>query len=184
MNQYYLVPQLPAFNVSDDRAPLPITEEAFTELCSRFLEKEELETLQTLSLEPPKEAKSTGSALVDSWYQKERELRYALAQIRALRLKKKLDSSALNPGGDVVQVARTACGMDSPLAAEQYLDQYRLQVLDNLRPMNGFATDSVFLYGLKLKLAARMKKFNAETGMASYHKIYDKILNEDSGENR
>ncbi len=180
MNQYYLMAQLPSFTVSDDRTSLPITEEYYTELCSRFLDEEEMKVLSKLSLEPPVDGDKTGSALVDGWYEKERSLRVALAQIRALNMKKKFDASGITLSPDAVQAARTATGMDSPLAAEQFLNQYRLEVLNNLMPLDGFSVDAVFGYGLKLKLALRMKKFNAETGMASYHKIYDRILNAES----
>jgi hypothetical protein len=66
--------------------------------------------------------------------------------------------------------------MDSPLAAEQFLNQYRLGVIESMRPLDGFSVDAVFSYGLRLKLAARMKKFNADKGLESYRKIYDGIL--------
>ena len=182
MKQYYLMAQLPSFIVSDDKTELPITEAYFTELCSRFLEKNDLKTLEALSLEPPRDAACTGSAFVDAWYEKERSLRMALAQIRALNMKKKFDVSGTSLAPDAVQAARTAVDMDSPLAAEQFLNQYRVGVVENLAPLDGFCTDAVFAYGIKLKLALRMKKFNAEKGMASYHKIYDRILKADANE--
>ena len=176
MKQYYLVSQLPSFVVSDDKTALPITEADFTELCSRFLDKTDQKILQELSLEPPREESKTGSKLVDEWNEHERSLRIALAQIRALNMKKKFDATGISLSPDAVQAARTAAGMDSPLAAEQFLNQYRVSVIENITPLDGFDTDAVFAYGIKLKLATRMKKFNAETGMASYHTIYDRIL--------
>lgn len=177
-NQYYLLAQLPGFTVSDDKNVLPITYEYYYDLCSRFLDKKEMKILEGLSLEPSMEKISTGSDFVDSWNDKERSLRLALAQIRALRMKKKFSIGAESIAPDAVQAARTASGMDSPLAAEQFLNQYRLGVIESMRPLNGFSSDAVFSYGLKLMLASRMKKFNAETGMASYQKIYSRILEE------
>lgn len=182
MKQYYLMAQLPSFSMNDDKTALPITEAYFTELCSRFLTKDDLRILQTLSLEPPKNVVATGSAFVDAWYEKERSLRVALAQIRALNMKRKFDVGGITLAPDAVQAARTACGLDSPLAAEQFLNQYRIGVVNNLAPLDGFSTDAVFVYGIKLKLAVRMRKFNAETGMTSYHKIYDRILKADADE--
>ena len=175
-NQYYLLAQLPSFTVTDEKAALPITEEYFYDLCSRFLDAKSLNQLKNLSLEPPREKTPTGSALLDSWYDCERNLRLALDQIRALRMNKKfaVENESFPP--EVIQAARTATGMDSPLAAEQFLNQYRLNLLNSIRPQDEFSIDAVYLYGLKLKLALRMKKFNAEKGMASYHKIYDSIL--------
>jgi len=182
-NQYYLVSQLPEFTVSDDRSALPITYEYYYDLCSRFLDKKEMKILEGLSLEPPLESYRSGSSFVDSWNYKERSLRLALAQIRALRMKKKFSAGNESIAPDAVLAARTASGMESPLAAEQYLNQYRLNVIESMRPMDGFSVDAVFSYGLRLKLATRMKKFNAATGMASYHKIYDSILKADAQEN-
>ncbi len=177
-NQYYLLAQLPGFTVGAEKNVLPITYEYYYDLCSRFLDKKELKVLDALSLEPPMENVSTGSNLVDSWNNKERSLRLALAQIRALRLKKKFNVGNESIEPDAVQAARTASGMDSPLAAEQYLNQYRLGVIDSLRPLDGFSSDAVFLYGIKLLLASRMNKFNVEKGLASYQKIYSRILEE------
>ena len=71
-NQYYLMAQLPSFAVSDDATPLPVTEQYFLELCSRFLDKKSMKILSSLSLEPPREVVSTGSAFVDKWYNQER----------------------------------------------------------------------------------------------------------------
>ena len=173
--------QLPSFSVEDNKGSLPITEEYFYELCSRFLDSKSLSLLKEISLEPPRSKSSTGSAFVDAWYENERKLRIALAQIRALNLNKKFDSENESISPDIVQAARTAVGMDSPLSAEQFLNKYRLALLNNIRPSDDFSVDAVFAYYLKLKLALRIRKFDVEKGMASYHKIYDSILNADFG---
>ncbi|MBQ0051426.1 MAG: DUF2764 family protein [Treponema sp.] len=175
-NQYYLMSQLPEFNVSDDKTVLPITYEYYYDLCSRFLSKSEMKILEGLSLEPPVEECKTGSDFVDNWNHKEKSLRLALGQIRALRMKKKFNAGFESIAPDAVQAARTASGMDSPLAAEQFLNQYRLSVIESMRPTDGFSVDAVFRYGLRLMLATRMKKFDAANGMASYKKIYTRIL--------
>lgn len=177
--QYYLMAQLPSFSVNDSCEELPITEEYFYELCGRFLDSKSLKTLKSLSLNPPKKAAASGSVFLDSFYDNERKLRFALAQIRALRLNKKFEADCGGIPSDIIQTARTAMGMESPLEAERFLNQYRCSLLESNRPQDEFSVDSVFCYGLKLKLALRMKKFNAEKGMASYHNIYESILNKD-----
>ncbi|MBQ9102541.1 MAG: DUF2764 family protein [Treponema sp.] len=181
-NQYYLLAQLPSFSVTDEKSVLPVTEEYFYDLCSRFLDKKSFEQVKLLSLTPPLKKVSTGSVFLDKWYDSERNLRFALAQIRALRMNKKFEIENESFSPDVIQAARTATGMDSPLAAEQFLNQYRLNLLDNIRPADEFSVDAVYAYGLRLKLALRMKMFNAEKGMVSYHKIYDSILKGDMGD--
>ena len=131
-----------------------------------------------MTLEAPRECVKTGSDFLDKWYDNERSLRYALVQVRAQKMKKDPGNIPVSITADIVQAARTAVGMNSPLSAEQYLYEYRLSVLNNLSPMNGFSVDAVFAYGIKLMLLERMKKFNKEKGTESYHKIYDAILGE------
>ena len=87
---YYLVAQLPTLSL-DTEVPMPITEEYFLELASRFLDKKSLKTLSELTLEPPKEVSKVSSTLVKKWFDFERTLRFALAEIRARRLKKEVD---------------------------------------------------------------------------------------------
>ena len=173
---YYLVSQLPDISAVTEKSNLPITEAYYRDLCSRFLTEHQLEILNNLSLVPPKDVGSTGSAFLDKWYENERGLRYALAQIRAQKMKKNFDMSSFTPQGDVVQAARTAIGMDSPLSAEQFLHEYRMGVLNNLHSLDYFSVDAIYEYGIRLLLVQRMKKFNKETGVVSYRKIYDSIL--------
>lgn len=174
--QYYLVSQLP--DISSDKSTLPITEKYYRDLCSRFLEGEAKEILKNLSLEPPKMPNETGSPFLDAWYEHERELRFALAQVRAQKMKKELGQIPVSIANDIVQSARTAVGMDSPLSAEKYLFDYRISVLDRLQPLDYFSEDYVFAYGIRLLLLQRMKMFDKEKGTDSYHKIYDSILGE------
>jgi len=176
---YYLVAQLPAFNVNGEaNVKLPITTEYFKDLCMRFMNARDSQVAQNLSLEPPRERVATGSAFLDEWYEKERNLRFALAQVRAQKMKKDANVVPITTDGEVIQAARTATGMDSPLSAEQFLNEYRLGVLDKISPLDMFSVDAVYSYGLKLMLTERMKKFNRDEGLASYHKIYDEILGE------
>ena len=176
MAYYYLVSQLPNISTTEGKSNLPLNGKSFIELAGRFISEDEKITLNGLSLVPPKELTSTGSVFLDTWYEKERNLRFALAQIRAQKMKK--DSIPLPPGctADIVNIARTAVGMDSPLSAEQFLFEYRIKLLDEIRPMDNFSIDAVYAYGLKLMLVERMRKFDVENGKASYHEIYDNIL--------
>ena len=175
---YYLIAQLPDITSSGEKAVMPITEKYYRDLCSRFLSVEEMKVLNTLSLTPPRKESGTGSRFLNTWYEKERNLRFALAQIRAQRMKKDFDQVPGSCTADILQAARTAVGMDSPLSAEQFLYGYRQSVLNNIRSYDIFSIDAVYEYGIRLMLMLRMKKFNRETGTASYHKIYDSILGE------
>lgn len=176
---YYLVSQLPDIEGAAEKAALPITEKYYRDLCSRFFNEKQLASLQMLSLVPPKERVDTGSAFLNAWYDKERALRAALAQVRAQRLQKEgamqLPSECT---ADIVQAARTAAGMDSPLQAERFLYEWRRSVLGSLRVQDMFSFDSVMYYGVLLMLEWRARLFDKESGSKAYKEIYDSILGE------
>ena len=178
MAYYYLVSQLPNISSSESKSALPLSTEAFKELCSRFVSEKEKELVDALSLVPPREREATGSVFLDTWYEKERNLRFALAQIRAQKMKKEAYTLPDGCTADIITAARTAVGMDSPYSAEQFLYDYRLKLLDDIKPLDSFSMDAVYAYGLKLMLVERMRKFDVENGKSSYHKIYDTILGE------
>ncbi len=183
MNQYYLMSQLPSLDGLGDAAVLPVTEETFEEVCSRFLEGKPLETLRSLSLTPPREAEPTGSPLVDAWNARERALRIALGTVRAGNMHKAFDTSGEVMNGQLLQTARNAMEQPDPLAAERYLNDDRMNFLESIRPLDGFCDDAVYYYGLKLKLMQRMRLFDREKGQEAYRNIYDSILHGDDREN-
>ena len=179
MAQYYLMSQLPSLDGVSENMPLPITEERFSELCRSFLGKKAQREVAELTLTPPIEGTNSASALIDAWNDGERDLRLALAKIRADKLKKHFDSDTRQFPVDLLRVANTAVEMDDPLEAEKFLDSYRLTFLETLRPMDTFSDDSVFYYGLKLKLLLRMRRFDTESGKTAYRNIYTSIINGD-----
>ena len=172
---YYFVAQLPTLSL-DTEVPMPITEEYFLNLATRYLDEKSLKTLKELSLEPPREVSKFSSTLVKKWFDFERTLRFALAEIRARKLKKDVEILQKECPSFILEIARTATGFESPLAAELYLAKQRMNYLTSITPSDIFCTDSVFAYALKLKLLARLRVFNEETGMSSYKQIYEKIL--------
>lgn len=174
--QYYLVSQLPDISACTQSSALPITQKYYRDLCSRFLDTKSMATLDNLSIEAPREIVSTGSVFLDKWYEYDRCLRFALAQVRAAKLKKDIGMLPVSCTQDIVQTARTAVNMDSPLSAEMFLYEQKLAVLNALQPLDNFSVDYVFCYGIRLILLERMKKFDKERGTDSYHQIYDKIL--------
>lgn len=175
---YYLVSQLPDISAAGEKSSLPITEKYYRDLCSRFLDENDCAILNELSLEAPRMPIETGSKFLNQWYDFERALRHSLSQVRAQKMKKDIGPIPVSCTQDIIQAARTAVGMDSPLSAEQYLFEYRLSVLNEIQPLDSFSLDAVFAYGIRLMLVERMKKFDKEKGTDSYHKIYDTILGE------
>ena len=182
MNQYYLMSQLPSLDTVGESGGLPITEERFFELCSRFLGKKALKALCTLSLVPAPDAEKSGSAWIDTWHDCERKLRLALAAERAGKLKKNFESQAAFLPLQTVQTARAAVSADDPMEAERTLNRFRLERLEAMRPADGFSEDAVFYYGCKLKLLQRMQDFDENRGREKYRNIYASIMRGDGQE--
>ncbi|MBQ2841986.1 MAG: DUF2764 family protein [Clostridia bacterium] len=182
MAEYYLISQLPSLDGIAENVPLPVTEERFTELCSRFLSKKAQNELNKLSLVPSRTPEKSYSGLVEAWNEGERNLRLVLAKLRADRMNKQFDTENKSFPAVLTQTARAAVDTDSPMEAEKILNRYRLEFLETLRPMDNFSEDFVFYYGLKLKLLLRIRQFDAESGENAYRNIYNSIINGDRSE--
>ena len=180
MAEYYLISQLPSLDGISESTPLPITEERFSELCHRFLSKKACAEFDRLSLIPNIHNEKSSSDLIESWNDGERNLRLALAKIRADKMKKPFDSGNINFPPALIQAARTATEFDSPMEAEKFLNRYRLDFLESLRPSDSFSENYVFYYWLKLKLLLRIREFDTQKGEAAYRNIYDSIMNGDT----
>ncbi len=179
MSIYYLISQLPSLDAVSENAPLPITEERFLKLCGEFLDKRSVSKLLRLTLLPPKEAEKSGSVLVDAFNEGERNLRFALEAVRAQKRGKPIDKNPQKLSSKALSAAQMATEFESPMEAELYLNHYRLGFLEALRPMDAFAEDSVYYYGLKLKLISRITQFDKISGEAAYKNIYSSIMNGD-----
>ena len=176
MSQYYLISQLPSLDAVDENSPIPITEKDFYDACEQCLDENAWNVMNKLSLVPDRDAETTGYKLVDEWNENERLLRIALGSIRANKMKKVFDIDSESIPPQQLQAARVAMESEDPLEAERLLNEFRMEILENLRPTDLFCDDAVFYYGLKLKLILRMRKFDKSRGEKAYRKIYDSIM--------
>lgn len=184
MAEYYLISQLPSLDGISENAPLPITEDRFNELCEHFLGKKSQETIKKISLSPPKNAESSGSTLIDAWNECEINLRFALGKVRAEKMNKIFDTENRILPAEYIKAANTAIEKENPMEAEIYLNNYRLEILETLRPMNVFSNEYIFYYGLKLKLLLRIRQFDTEAGKIAYRNIYNSIIKGDKLEEK
>ncbi len=182
MAEYYFISQLPSLDGIAENTPVPITEERFAELCERFLGKKALDKIKDITLSPSKSAESTGSKLIDAWNENERALRFALGKVRAEKLKKPFDTENRILLAEHTKVAGTAIDIENPMEAEKYLNSYRLEFLETVRPMDSFSKEYIFYYGIRLKLLLRIRQFDALAGEESYRNIYNSVLNGDGME--
>lgn len=176
MAEYYLISQLPSLDGISENMPLPINEERFLELCDQHLGKKSRSEIEKLTIVPPQDAESVGSVLLKEWYEGERNLRIALLKVRAEKMNKAYDLQNKSLPVEVLKVANEASSEENPMRAENMLFEYRLKLLESLRPMDTFSEDFVFYYGLKLKLITRMKQFDSKLGEIAYRDIYNSIL--------
>ena len=69
--------------------------------------------------------------------------------------------------------------ISDPMEAEKLLNRFRLEMLDALRPIDGFSEDYIFYYGLKLKLILRIRRFDKLSGEEAYRNIYNSVISGD-----
>ena len=179
MAEYYLISQLPSLDGIGENTPLPINEQRFLELCSQHLGKKAKCEIEKLTITPPIDLEKTGSALLDAWYEGERNLSLALGKVRAEKMNKSFVMEKKTLPIELVKAASEALEADNPLEAEKLLFAFRLNFLESLRPMDAFSEDFLFYYGLKLKLIMRMRQFDAKSGEDAYREIYKSILSGD-----
>ena len=179
MSEYYLISQLPSLDGISENMPLPITEERFFELCNQVAGKRIQNELSKVTLLPSKTYEKSSSSLIENWNNGERNLRLALAKVRADKMKKSFDSGDNVLSSELLKLANTAIEIESPMEAEKILNSYRLEFLETLRPMDNFSADFVYYYGLKLKLISHIKQFDTNAGEIAYRNIYNSIMNGD-----
>lgn len=179
MSEYYLVSQLPSLNGISENMSLPITEERFFELCNQVAGKRIQNEINKMTLLPSKNYEKSSSSLIENWNNGERNLRLALAKVRADKMKKSFDIENDVLSSELLKIANAAIEIESPLEAERFLNNYRLEFLESLRPMDNFSEEFVYYYGLRLKLISHIKQFDTNAGEIAYKNIYNSIMNGD-----
>ena len=179
MSEYYLISQLPSLDGISENMPLPITEERFFELCNQISGKRIQSEINKMTLLPSKTYEKSSSFVIENWNNGERNLRLALVKVRAEKMKKTFDLENNVLSSELIKIANTAIEIESPMESEKFLNSYRLEFLETLRPMDNFSEEFVYYYGLKLKLISHIRQFDTNAGEIAYRNIYDSILNGD-----
>ncbi len=179
MSEYYLISQLPSLDGISENVPLPITEERFFELCNQISGKRIQNEINKMTLLPSREYEKSSSSLIENWNNGERNLRLALAKVRADKMKKSFEIESNVLSSELIKIANTAVEIESPLEAERFLNNYRLEFLETLRPMDNFSEEFIYYYGLKLKLISHIRQFDTNAGEIAYKNIYNSIMNGD-----
>ena len=179
MSEYYLISQLPSLDGISENVPLPITEERFFELCNQISGKRIQNEINKMTLLPSKVYEKSSSSLIENWNNGERNLRLALAKVRAEKMRKSFEIENNVLSSELIKIANTAVEIESPMEAEKFLNSYRLEFLETLRPMDNFSEEFIYYYGLKLKLISHIRQFDTNAGEIAYKNIYNSIMSGD-----
>lgn len=161
MSYYYLVAGLPMLVLGQ---PPAITPGDFRERCREHLSAADNAVLEDLlGAGLPR----GGHAFTQAWRERETRLRNAVVRVRAMRAGR--DPGAhLRPerGFDVytLKAVDDAFARATPAERELELDRFRWTVLDELGGRDGFTTEAVLVYALKLRIAARWAALDERTG--------------------
>jgi hypothetical protein len=168
---YYTTAALPTIRLGEK---ILIKEEQFLEFAEDTLKAGDYQILlksRLGSTEP------TGFVFADRILSWEAELRLELAKARLAKLKH--DPPPCLPesnGRDVlVEKARTAVAMDSPLEAECFLNQLRWSFIEEMAVSHFFDLEALVVYYFKLQIALRQEKFQKEPGQEAFEKTYDAV---------
>ncbi len=173
MGQYfYTVAALPEIWLGEKT---PMSEEKFLQLAEDTLGDKEFRIISGSrlgSLEP------TGFPFADRILAWERELRLELAKVRISGTDCSVSHQAL-PESDSLDVltekAKTALAFDSPLAAENYLNNQRWSLVDDMGSSHFFDLEFLVAYYFKLQIASRQEKLQKELGREAFAGIYETV---------
>jgi hypothetical protein len=165
VSYYFLISSLP--RVTLDSAP-SMDIGSFRSLCSDHLSASDLQALAAV-LDGDMEVAADAHPFVDQWRSRDTQLRNACARLRAARRHEDAGSSLRTHTGFDVGLedgVDEAFNQRDPMRRERALDSIRWRVLDELSGPDPFASEVVFAYGLKLKLAERWAALDDEAGQA------------------
>ncbi|SLM19771.1 conserved hypothetical protein [uncultured spirochete] len=166
-------------------APPPISVEEFDVLCSRLVEKDEMEFIRHV------EEVRTGeysdciekSSFLKAYFEWERGVRNALVMLRA-RANKWDAEQWTRPGSisaDALQAAQTVYAASNPLQAELAFEHERWDAIERLSSLSAFELDSILAYKMKLLIATRCVSFDKERGREGFKVLYQDIMNAAAG---
>lgn len=174
---YYALASLPYLQFEGDRYP---ELEDFIEISQKWGSANESLLLEDISLEPDLE---TLHPLLKRYAQWEVGLRNELVRQRAALQER--DGQAFivrDQGGDdysvrsgLSEAVRTALNAESPLKADEILDQLRWNFLDELEVGHFYDLEQMIVYVLKLHILLRRRAMTRDAGRASFERHYSAV---------
>lgn len=159
---YYIYASLPPL-ARGQRPPMTMPE--FRTSCDLLLAEPERDLLDAADLFQ-RQPRKTDLPILNRWYEREHALRNELAVMRAQR--KGVDATPyLRPARHdphAAEIAAEVFVIESPREAENRLDDYRWDYLDELEFGHDFNFARLVIYNLKLQLLQRRAQFDEVAG--------------------
>ncbi len=162
MNHYFLVSSLPLLQLGH-KPLLSLT--AFLTLCETHLTPNDHSVLLDLLTS---NGENNSHPFAREWLDRETELRNEIARFRSQKKPHVSETwHRTQQGARVFIQAAVANSFQAPdpLERERSLDQLRWTILDELAGLDPFSTESVFSYGLRLRMACRWAAFDQDSGL-------------------
>lgn len=177
---YYLISSLPM--IRQDETP-GISVESFLEECGKWLDGNEMNIINSLTLVPG--AEETPVTALQGWYDWENKLRNGLARLRGHKLSRDVESVCRHENDYFSEVERAAqdfSAIASPLERERMLDDLRWKRLEDLESGHIFDFDRLCVYKLKLMLRLKWSDRKKEPGEKNFSELVDHIYGSSAAE--
>jgi hypothetical protein len=170
---YYLVASLPLLSYDSERAP---SSEDFLAACEPLLSAQHSSLLESAGTDL--EAEGPSCRTLDLWRSWEITLRNELVRLRAKKLGREARVRTADSSGTVEPqaIAGEAFSQESPLQAEDTLNQARWRYLDELESGHYFDIDKILIYLLRLQILERKALFDEQKGREMFDKVYAEII--------
>lgn len=176
---YYTVASLPAIRFEE--TPF-LTQDEFLEYCAIEASADDIAVIASASIWSAEDAETAEShrygGVVDDWNAWLQEVQRQSALIRAQALGRDTDRI---PRPDVTDAGlserlRQLLNEDNPLKSENALLRLLWQTAESLEAGHHFDREKLFVYHLKLQIAARRARINdAEAGSDAFDRQYEEV---------
>lgn len=167
---YYLLASLPSLSLGE---PIPLPEQTLRTLVGEHLAPDDVREFDAIL------AGAGTGAFARAWRAASAQFDDARVRARATRLgvdaTTRVEDASV-PDLTLASAVADACAATDPKEREWRLDTLRLRQLDELTWDRRFATDSVFAYGLRLRICARWAGRDAEVGRTNLRQHMQRIL--------
>lgn len=172
MSQYYFaVASLPMLFYGTDTGP---DRDEFLQICLENCSGKDFRIIESAGLEPV----ARDNHLLRRWSSWETSLRNELVTLRAKDLQKDPSRYLRDESSfftDISDIAREAYNQESPLQAEEVLNQARWNRLEELETGHHFDLEKLIVYHLKLQLNERKALFTKKAGEENFTRVYESV---------